>query len=34
MFWLVDRTGLLTELSEDVTPVQQPYLRTKDEIKN
>lgn len=31
---IVDRTGLLTELSEDVIPVQQPYLRTKDEIKN
>ena len=31
-FWLVDRNGLLTECSEEVTTAQYPYLRKKEEI--
>ncbi|AAO90357.1 NAD-dependent malic enzyme [Coxiella burnetii] len=31
-FWLIDRNGLLTEYSEEVTSAQQPYLRKKEEI--
>lgn len=34
LFWLVDRSGLLTNLSQDITPAQRPYLRTEDEIKH
>ena len=33
-FWLVDRNGLLTEYSQEVTIAQHPYLRKKKEINS
>lgn len=33
-FWLIDRQGLLTELVQDPTPAQLPYLRSAAEIAN
>ena len=33
-FWLIDRSGLLTEHSENVTASQQPYLRRNSEINH
>src|SRR3990167_835837 len=32
-FWLIDKSGLLTVHSTDITPSQQPYLRTAEEIQ-
>ncbi len=31
-FWLIDRNGLLTTLSTDVTDAQRPYLRSEAEL--
>ena len=31
-FWLLDRPGLLTETTKEVTEPQRPYLRSSDEI--
>ncbi len=33
-FWLIDRPGLLTEHSDDITEAQKPFIRSKAEIEN
>jgi len=31
-FWLIDRTGLLTKKSEEITESQKPYVKSTDDI--
>ena len=33
-FWLVDRNGLLVNDMNDIAPFQQPYVRSREEVRN